>query len=1264
MWFESSRYLRLGRSIILAAGVAGCTIALHSMGAFQLLEWATLDRWFRLRPVEPIDPRILIVEVNEADIIGLGQWPVSDAILAQVIQNLKAQNPRAIGLDLYRDLPVEPGNAKLETVFANTPNIIGVEKFAGDTVAPPPILDRLDRVAINDLVIDADGKVRRALISARRGEGKTRQSLGAKLALMYLAAEEIIPESIGKDGILKLGKARFRRLQADDGGYVNIDTGGYQILLNFLGSSCRLSKTTCPFEVVSLTDVLEGKVSPQQVRDRLVFIGTTARSLNDFFYTPYSDSDETALSGVEIQAQIAGSILQAALSGRPLIRTTSEPFEWVWIVFWSGCGSFLGKLATRRRRAAIGLVLVSAGPMAIAYLAFLGGWWLIAIAPSAVLIGAAIVNIGYTLWNDLNRSHRQLAAYAHTLEVKVQERTIALEQQANQLRKSETHLAHAQSIAQVGSCEFDIPNQKMIWSAETFHLFDLDPSQPEPSPMELLDRIHPEDRARWQQTLEQVFNSGEVCHIEFRIVRSNGSTRYVEGRGHGTTDSTGKPVHLFGTFLDVTERQKREQALGAIAAGTARTTGKDFFYSCARYLAQVLQVRYAFITECIGTESIGNSKSRTLAFWQGDTWLDNFEYNLADTPCEQVSLGEPCYYPRHVQGLFPNDRHLVELAAESYFGIPLCDSTGEIIGHLSVLDTVPMVFEPAKEAILKIFAARAAAELERQRAEKALIESSRQLQQAKEAAEAANCAKSRFLANMSHELRTPLNAILGFTQVMSLELQRDITQKDLPDLFATQREYLDIINRSGEHLLMLINNVLEMSKIEAGQIVLHEHPFDLYRLLDNLLQMLQLKAKEKNLRLTIDRADDVPQYIQSDESKLRQVLINILGNAIKFTQEGSVTLRVSVLRQKAGEAGEKFDPSRDTLHFEIEDTGVGIALEEMDGLFEAFVQTDSGIESQEGTGLGLLISQRFVRLMGGDIQVSSQPGKGSIFAFDLQITVATHCEKIPAASIESIPKPERDRSDYRLLVVEDREESCRVLVKLLTREGFQVRRAVNGQEAIELWQSWHPHLIWMDLRMPVMDGYEATKQIRRLEKNRLAELQEISSNRQQDSRVQSLESSTITILNQKGSHARTAIVALTASVMKEDCDRLLSVGCDDVVLKPFRAEIIWKMLQDHLGIQLLEETGVNRSDNPSIDSVAVLDSSHFQQMPIEWVSQVYAAASECSDILVYETIDRIPQPNPPLVKALKDMVYHYRFDKLMELTEYAREEVISNNFID
>ncbi|NET35959.1 MAG: response regulator, partial [Cyanothece sp. SIO1E1] len=355
--------------------------------------------------------------------------------------------------------------------------------------------------------------------------------------------------------------------------------------------------------------------------------------------------------------------------------------------------------------------------------------------------------------------------------------------------------------------------------------------------------------------------------------------------------------------------------------------------------------------------------------------------------------------------------------------------------------------------------------------------------QAKQDAEIANRAKSEFLANMSHELRTPLNAILGFSQLMT----RD------PSITPPQKETLDIINRSGAHLLGLINDVLDMSKIESGAATLNPNSFDLYALLNTLYAMLRLKAESKGLKLIFECSPDVPQYVKTDERKLRQVLINLIGNAIKFTAKGSVTLHVSrgtaaekgaakysLSQAKPNKTQNSAPLSRSTLFFAVEDTGAGIAPAELATIFDAFVQTESGRQSQQGTGLGLPISQKFVQLMGGDITVVSQLGQGTTVGFQLQIDPVEASEvqtKLHRRVIGLAP----DQPDYRILVVEDRPENRQLLVQLLESVGFTVQEAKNGQEAIARWQTWHPHLIWMDMQMPVMDGYEATKQIRDVE---------------------------------------------------------------------------------------------------------------------------------------------------------------------------------------
>ncbi len=485
------------------------------------------------------------------------------------------------------------------------------------------------------------------------------------------------------------------------------------------------------------------------------------------------------------------------------------------------------------------------------------------------------------------------------------------------------------------------------------------------------------------------------------------------------------------------------------------------------------------------------------------------------------------------------------------------------------------------------------------------------LRQAKEAAEAANRAKSVFLANMSHELRTPLNAILGFTQLMA----RD--QHATP----TQRESLETIGRSGQHLLTLINDVLEMSKIEAGRTTLYEENFDLYRMCEALEDMFRLRASQKGLQLLFERTADVPQYIRTDESKLRQVLINLLSNAIKFTEEGGVTLRIGAQeKSKMQEPGAPLSPTLITLHFEVEDTGVGISREDMTILFNPFVQTASGQGTKEGTGLGLPISRQYVRLMGGEIGVESEAGRGSLFSFDIQVTQAdaakVHIELEPRRVVGVEPgQLASDGLPYRLLIAEDKWTNRQLLVRLLRPLGFELREAVNGKEAIEVWEEWSPHLIWMDMRMPVMDGHDATQRIKATTKGQA-----------------------------------TVIIALTASAFEEDRRVILSEGCDDFVRKPFREAEIFEMLEKHLGIRFIYQEMQPSAAQISAAAQDTLTDQAISGMPAEWISALHQAALEADTERLLTLAAEIHDTNGALADAITHVVYEFRFDILLELT--------------
>ncbi|WP_413163692.1 CHASE2 domain-containing protein [Capilliphycus salinus ALCB114379] len=377
--------------IVPAVGIL--VIGLRTSGVLQLVEWAAFDQMISWRPIEPVDQRIVIVTIDEPDIQKIGQWPIPDVTLAQLLEKIKEQQPVAIGLDIYRDLPVPPGHEQLLETYRTTPNLIGIEKVVSDVngsaVAPPPMLKEQNQVSAADLVWDGDGKIRRALLTIQPPESEMVFNIGLQLALMYLQAQGIAPEMTANNEV-KLGLGVFTRFTANDGGYVRADENGYQILLNYRGLLDH-------FQTVSISDILADRVSPNLMRDRIVLIGTTAESLNDLFFTPYSSSllkvsDRTA--GVVIHANIASQILSTALDNRPVFKVWSEPIEWLWILIWSAVGMTIG-LSYRPTKGMIRIILAAVSLTVICYQVFLRGWWIPIVPPLLGLLGSGTAITGY-----------------------------------------------------------------------------------------------------------------------------------------------------------------------------------------------------------------------------------------------------------------------------------------------------------------------------------------------------------------------------------------------------------------------------------------------------------------------------------------------------------------------------------------------------------------------------------------------------------------------------------------------------------------------------------------------------------------------------------------------------------------------------------------------------------------------------------------------------------------------------------------------------
>lgn len=467
-----------------------------------------------------------------------------------------------------------------------------------------------------------------------------------------------------------------------------------------------------------------------------------------------------------------------------------------------------------------------------------------------------------------------------------------------------------------------------------------------------------------------------------------------------------------------------------------------------------------------------------------------------------------------------------------------------------------------------------------------------ELMLARDAAEAANKAKSQFLASMSHELRTPLNAILGFSSMMRHD----------PSLIERLRENVEIINRSGEHLLTLINDVLEIAKIEAGRMQLEIAPFDLGSMVRDVCDMMSVRAHDKGLQLLLDQHSEFPRYIKGDEARLRQILVNLVGNAVKFTEQGGVTIRLGVKNN-----------ARAHLLIEVKDSGPGISEADQKRLFEPFVQLAEGL-AHGGTGLGLSITRQFVQLMGGNIVIESRLGEGTLFRVDLPLELASADEVLKLGITQGdVIGFAPGQPVYRILIVEDQYENQLLLEKLMSNLGLETKVAENGELGVQLFSVWHPDLIWMDRQMPVMDGVEAARRIRNLPGG-----------------------------------DKVKIVAVTASVFKEQQPEMLQAGMDDLVRKPYQFNEIYDCLARQLSLEYIYRSEDKEELEPSPltpEMLAILPAAlreEFKEVLESLDGELIAAAIERIgkvDIVLAKTLSRLAEAfdYPAILNALDEV---------------------------
>ena len=740
------------------------------------------------------------------------------------------------------------------------------------------------------------------------------------------------------------------------------------------------------------------------------------------------------------------------------------------------------------------------------------------------------------------------------------QRTTAVEKE---LQEKEERLSLATLINGVGIWDWNLETQEMIWDDSMYALYHIRREDFSGTEEAWRTSLHPDDLARGDSEVEAALSGENPFDTEFRVCWPNGEVHDIKAVAKVIRDDSGKPLRMLGTNIDITGYKRIEDALrnASLYARSLIEASLDPLVTISPE-GKITDVNQA-------TENVTGRIKEALI---GSDFCDYFTEpeNARAAYLKVFSEGSVIDYPlsiRHVSGRITD----VLYNASGYR-----NQQGEVEG----------VFAAARDITER---KRAEAELDnyRHHLEELVKKRTLALSIAKEAAEAANRAKSIFLANMSHELRTPMNAILGFAQLM----ERD---KRIPEDVLRN---ITTINRSGKHLLSLINDVLEISRIESGRNQVAEESFNLIETLEVVREMIVVRTNDKRLAFNVEYANGLPRYVLGDAHRLQQVLINLLGNAVKFTEQGEIRLVVCT------------QPDQRIL-FSVLDTGPGISKEEQEHIFDAFYQVYGSASKGEGSGLGLAISREFVRLMGGELTLKSKLNNGCTFSFSLPLPITDNRPSVAKSLWVTGLTP--GQNPPRILVTEDQIDNQSVIEQLLKQIGSEVCIASNGVEAVELFQSWRPQLILMDIRMPVMDGYEATRCIRKL----------------------------------PGGDTL-PIIALTASVFEEDRAQLIEAGCNEMITKPIQAEFLFDAIGRLLGLKF--EYAHNDALESQQEAIQMKTELTLNTLP-EALREELAKSAAILDVEATQTIaEQIRENYPEEAKLITSLIENFSFEKLIDL---------------